>query len=559
MSVASVRPRTNGSPRKVPRPAEVPPPEPPPNAERALPPPNDLDAERAVLSAVLIDPSALAQVRLSLAVEDLYLPAHQRIYRAACTLDDAGAAVDAVTIAHELTRAGRLAEVGGPLALGEMIDASPAVGNVAAHARIVAEHARARRELEAAQRLVAGIRTGDADLVAQARAELAATHPAEPETPTPPELSPSGIVAAWRTEGPLLRVPTGIAPLDRMCRGGLPVPWRVILVGAPSAGKTAVAVIICYLLASAAFDAGLCVGILAVDEEPEDITVRLAQIAGFSVAQLELRDPDVLGDVQAALAGLRVRFYDSTHTIEAAATDLAEWCRVQQRRGMLVIDSVQAATSAQASPAKSPREHVEGNVRAIRWAVSHHRLLVIATSEANRGSYRTDDAGETTNDLAAGAESRAIEFGAQTQLMLRTPKDHPDVIHVRVAKNRRADRGEFWLRLDRDRHGVSECPDPDADPATVHDRQEQRRAGVRAEVFRDAEALAALLVRHPHGLGKRELRAALKAAGNKWGVERLDAARHALGAGHKGVRLVEEPDDKRVVSRLVPDTGSEGS
>lgn len=375
---------------------------------------------------------------------------------------------------------------------------------------------------------------------------------ASPETP-------SSIVAHWRTEGPLLRVPTGIEALDRMCRGGLPVPWRVVIVGAPGAGKTAIETIGADKLARNAADSGLCVGILAIDEEPDDITVRLAQIAGFSVAQLELRDPDVLAEVEAALAGLRVRFYDAAHTIESAATDVAEWCRSQRRRGMLVIDSVQAATSVQARSAKSPREHVEGNVRAIRWASTHHRLLVVATSEANRNSYRSDDAADTTNDMAAGAESRSIEFGAQTLLMLRTPKDHPDVIHVRVAKNRRADRGEFWLRLDRDRHTVTECPDPDADPAKAYNRQEQRRAGVRAEVLGDAETLAALLVRHPQGLGKRELRAALKAAGNKWGVERLDAARHALRAGHKGVRLVEEPDDKRVVSRLVPDTGSEGA
>ncbi|MBE7481154.1 MAG: hypothetical protein HS104_14370 [Polyangiaceae bacterium] len=369
--------------------------------------------------------------------------------------------------------------------------------------------------------------------------------------PVRPPLTPSSIVATWRTEGPLLRVPTGIAPLDALCRGGLPVPWRVVIVGAPSAGKTAVGTIAADTLARSAADSGLCVGILAVDEEPEDLTVRLAQIAGFTVAQLELRDPEVLEDVEAALSGLRVRFYDATHTIESAASDLARWCEEERRRGMLMVDSMQAAMSSAAVTAKTPREMVEGNVRAIRWAVSHHRLLVVATSEANRGSYRSEDAADTTNDLAAGAESRAIEFGAQTLLMLRTPKDEPEVIHVRVAKNRRADRGEFWLRLDRDRHTVKECSDPDADPATANDRREQRRAAVRADVLRDAETLAAVLVRHPEGLGELALRAELKAAGHGWGPERLGAARVALAAGHKGVRLVESRGERgRRLQRL---------
>lgn len=382
----------------------------------------------------------------------------------------------------------------------------------------------------------------------------------EPEPPpaTPPT-TPETVIARWRSDGPLQRVCTGIEALDRMCRGGLPIPWRVILVGAPSAGKTAVAIVVTDTLARAASDAGLCVGIVAVDEEDDDLTVRLLQIAGFTVAQAELRDPSTLEAMTEALAGLRLRFYDATHTIESAAADLAAWAATEQRPAMLLIDSLQAATSMLALGAPSPREHVEANVRAMRVIVAQHRMLVIATSEANRASYRNEDAADTSNDLAAGAESRAIEFGAQTQLVLRTPKDHPDVIHVRVAKNRRADRGEFWLRLDRDRHIVEECPDPNADPQALAERQEQRRAGVRAEVLRDAEALAALLVRHPDGLGKRELRAALKAAGHKWGVERLDAARVALRAGHKGVHLVEVTEDKRVVSRLVSDTESEDS
>jgi len=251
MTVAPARSRTNGSPRPV---------------RRADPmPPNDLDAEAAVLSAVMLDGSRLTGVRGIISAEDFYSAAHRHVFRALCGLADRGSKLDAVLLKGELDRVGRLAEVGGLPALADLTDCTPAIANVADHARIVAEHARARRELEAAQRLVAGIRTGDREQASLARAELAAAHPAD-AAPLP-ELSPSGIVAAWRTEGRLVRVPTGIEPLDRMCRGGLPVPWRVILVGAPSAGKTALAVVIAYMLASACFDAGLCVGILAVDEE----------------------------------------------------------------------------------------------------------------------------------------------------------------------------------------------------------------------------------------------------------------------------------------------------
>ena len=51
----------------------------------------------------------------------------------------------------------------------------------------------------------------------------------------------------------------------------------------------------------------VCVGVLAVDEEPDDLTVRLAQMVGFSIAQAEGRASEVLDRMQVALAGLRIR------------------------------------------------------------------------------------------------------------------------------------------------------------------------------------------------------------------------------------------------------------
>jgi hypothetical protein len=183
--------------------------------------------------------------------------------------------------------------------------------------------------------------------------------------------------------------------------------------------------------------------------------------------------------------------------------------------------------SAAALVAETPRTIVEANVAALRVASSLHRMLVVGTSEANRASYRSEQAVEQSNDLAAGAESRAIEFGAQTLLMARTPKDHPDIIHVRVAKNRRMRPGEFWLRLDRERHALAECGNPEADPATASAKVEGKRAGkraaTRAEVEADAHAVLPVVVEAP-GIGSRRLRAALKVRGLAMGVPRLDAA-----------------------------------
>ncbi len=372
-------------------------------------------------------------------------------------------------------------------------------------------------------------------------AEVSAPPKRAESTPT----TPAGIVAQWQAVGPLVRIPTGIKHLDQKCRGGLPIPWRVMIVGAPSAGKTAAGMVVADYMARTAGDAGLCVGTLAVDEEPDDLTVRFAQMAGYTVAQAEARDPTVLVQMAADLAGLRVRLYDSTHTIESAAADLAAWAKAESRRAALFIDSLQAARSEAALVADTPRTIVEANVVAMRAASTDHRMLVVATSEANRASYRSDAAADTSNDLAAGAESRAIEFGAQTQLMLRTPKGHADVIHVRVAKNRRADRGEFWLRFDGERHTVTECDDPANDPAAAAERREQAQAKVRAGVENDIRTIAKVCAQHPTGLGEVDLRAAVKGAGHSWGRDRFNAARCGLTDGRDGVRLVDRTPDSK--------------
>lgn len=352
-------------------------------------------------------------------------------------------------------------------------------------------------------------------------------------------LTPHDVIARWASSGPLVRIPTGISPLDELCRGGLPVPWCVLIVGAPGAGKTFVEGVIADKLAREAEAAGMVVGVLAVDEDPEDVTVRLAQMAGFSVEAAEARGPETLLAMAQALAGLRLRMYDAAWTIEAAAEDMAAWGEAENRKVALFVDSIQTARSDLGTEAKSPRELVEANVRAVKWASAQLRMLVVSTSEANRSSYRSQDAAETTNDLAAGAESRVIEFAGQTLLVLRTPKGHDDIVHVRVAKNRRASRGEFWLKLDRNQHLVTPCPDPAGTPEARSEVEERKQAANLKKVRQDAEQLAAFLTRHSSGLGVRELRAALAAEGWKWGQPRLDAAKAVLISGHKGVRLVE--------------------
>ncbi len=117
-------------------------------------PPNDLDAEAAVLSAVMLDPTALDKVT-DLKPEFFYSEAHRRIFEACLELRTSGSPVDVLQVGTWLRDRQRLAQVGGTGYLTEILDAAPVVANVGAYARTIHEKYRVRQLILACQRVTA--------------------------------------------------------------------------------------------------------------------------------------------------------------------------------------------------------------------------------------------------------------------------------------------------------------------------------------------------------------------------------------------------------------------
>ena len=108
-------------------------------------PPHDLDAERSVLSALLLDPRAFHEVFAELRSDDLYHPAHQTIYRAMCAVHEEARPVDLITLSEQLNASKQLDQVGGTVFLAEIADFAATAANVVHHARIVRDKAVKRR------------------------------------------------------------------------------------------------------------------------------------------------------------------------------------------------------------------------------------------------------------------------------------------------------------------------------------------------------------------------------------------------------------------------------
>lgn len=125
--------------------------------------PHNLDAERAVLGAILIENTMFAVAASILHSDDFFRDAHRRIFNQITKLSERGAEIDLVILKAGLERAGDLEEVGGPAYIASLVDGVPRSTNVEYYARVVKENATRRRLLALARTLEEGAHT-DEDL-----------------------------------------------------------------------------------------------------------------------------------------------------------------------------------------------------------------------------------------------------------------------------------------------------------------------------------------------------------------------------------------------------------
>src|SRR5271157_3409807 len=111
--------------------------------------PNNLDAERSVLGAILLDNNALNTAIEKLRAEDFFSDQHRRVFTQMIALGENQQAIDLVTLTEELHRRGELEASGGAPYLAALADGMPKVSNVEHYARIVKEKALLRNLIHA--------------------------------------------------------------------------------------------------------------------------------------------------------------------------------------------------------------------------------------------------------------------------------------------------------------------------------------------------------------------------------------------------------------------------
>ena len=211
-------------------------------------PPQNIEAEQAVLGAMLIDKEAIAKATELLSADDFYREAHRVIFSAMLELYNKNEAVDMVTVTEILKRDNKLEDIGGIAYITSLANVVLTAANVKYHAEIVAEKSVLRQLVRVSTEIAAmGYEANDdvgtlLDTAESRILEISNRKKKADFTPINDILMDSvqSIESLLQNKGGLTGIPAGFADLDKLTSGLHPSDF-IILAARPSMGKTALA------------------------------------------------------------------------------------------------------------------------------------------------------------------------------------------------------------------------------------------------------------------------------------------------------------------------------
>ena len=241
--------------------------------------PHNLEAEKCVLGAILINNAAFNQAAEVIDAQDFFRDAHRRIFDRMVALQERNQPVDLVTLKDELGRSNDLDDVGGPAYIAALTDGVPRSANVEYYARIVKEKSTLRRLIQSATETLG--RAYDAeqdadDLLDEAERSIfqIAEHRLRSGFVRIGELVDSGyqlIEKLQQHKGLVTGVPSGFTELDALT-SGFQKSDLVIVAARPSMGKTS---LVLNIALHCGIEAGKSVGVFSLEMAREQLFLRM--------------------------------------------------------------------------------------------------------------------------------------------------------------------------------------------------------------------------------------------------------------------------------------------
>ncbi len=380
-------------------------------------PPQNLEVEQSILSAILIDNNTLPEVLEVVSEKDFYREAHRKIFAAMLDLFERNEPADLITITNILKEQGRLESVGGASYLAELVDTVPMATNAAHYAKIIREKATLRQLIERA----ASITTrcfedrGDVEEVldfAERSIFDISENKVRPAFHSLADILNDTYKAVEDAVGNKILVtgvPTGYHMLDEKTSGLQPSDL-IVIAGRPSMGKTALALNIAQ---NASTQTGIPVGIFSLEMSKEQLSLRMlsseARIDSSRMRGGFLSESDLARINRAAgtLYDLPIYIDDSPAISALEIRAKARRMKMEKGLGLVIVDYLQLMRG-RASAERRDLEISEIS-RSLKALAKEINIPVVALSQLNRKVEERSNKRPVLSDLR---ESGAIEQDA---------------------------------------------------------------------------------------------------------------------------------------------------
>jgi replicative DNA helicase len=417
-------------------------------------PPQSLEAERAVLGAILLEPALLPRAVELLVPDEFYKEAHRKIFAAMIQLFERGESPDVILVAEALRREGVFEEVGGHTLLATLQEEGTVATQFQAYAGVVREKALLREMIRVAREIVQeGYEETDDVQALLDRAEqmlfrISQRRFQRSAFPVREILDDAikHIELLYHRKQDITGLATGFTDLDKLTSGLQPADF-VIIAGRPSTGKTAFAL---NLAAHAAVDLRRPALIFSLEMSKEQLVQRLicseARVDSRSVRSGFMQQSD-FGRIVSAAGRLHEAplFIDDTANLSVLeARAKARRIQAEHRLELVVIDYLQLMQGRWR--AENRQQEISEISRSLKALAKELNVPVVALSQLSRA---VEARGEGLPRLSDLRESGALEQDADLIMFLArkegSPEAEPGTTDLVIGKHRNGPTGRLEL------------------------------------------------------------------------------------------------------------------
>lgn len=418
--------------------------------------PQNIEAEQAVLGAILLDKDAIVNVAEFLIPEHFYDDKHAVIYTAMLNLYEKRDPIDIVTIPAELKKTKNLKEVGGIAYLTELINQTPSSKNIESHGKLIRDAFVRRQLIKVASELGdLGFKEDEEiddllDVAEQKIFGISEEHLKGEFVSIRKTLESSFdlLDELYRSKDKLRGVATGFGSLDNKLNGLRPSNL-IIIAARPSVGKSS---LLLNIGQNAAVKYKIPIGIFSLEMSRDELGIRMTSAEGdidsFKIASGRLTDEELarFGEAAGILADAPIYIDDTPSLSIMELRTKARRLQADKGAQLIIVDYLQLMRGRTIENRVQEVSEISWGLKALAKELN---IPVIAASQLNRS---VEQRGTRVPQLSDLRESGSIEQDADVVIFLYRPdEENKSEVMLSIAKHRNGPTGLIPLYFKSER------------------------------------------------------------------------------------------------------------